>query len=260
MRVPANATASCDSAPRRAPPVMNSVRRWTAEAAAVEARLGWGDRATVRQALLASPLVAVMRPRGSSGPERREGDGCLGCHVSIAKPGFEQYPAPFRTHSKLASYVGAAVAASTLARHLRGVSPGRRSRDDVRGGSPFDAPRSDTGGSVRTIPAGSTRRLRRDAARAPCRSRLRGVPRRRALSTWRTGAERRHDHAAARRLLRLPRHARHVADAEARPGPAAHRCEAHARLGARMARESARDQASDLDARASGAGTAVPGR
>jgi len=79
-----------------------------AQAAAVEARLGFGDRATVRRAVLASPLVAVMRPRGSPGPERREGDGCLGCHVSIAKPGFEQYPAPFRTHSKLASYVGAA--------------------------------------------------------------------------------------------------------------------------------------------------------
>lgn len=79
-----------------------------AQAAAVEASLGWGDGATVRQAVLARPLVAVMRSRGSSGPERREGDGCLGCHVSIAKPGFEQYPAPFRTHSKLASYVGAA--------------------------------------------------------------------------------------------------------------------------------------------------------
>jgi cbb3-type cytochrome oxidase cytochrome c subunit len=79
-----------------------------AEAAALEAQVGWGDRTAVRQAVLASPLVRLTRSRDSSVRQRRESDGCLACHVSIAQPGFEKYPAPFRTHSTLASYVGAA--------------------------------------------------------------------------------------------------------------------------------------------------------
>ncbi|HUR34680.1 MAG TPA: c-type cytochrome [Vicinamibacterales bacterium] len=83
-----------------------------AEAAAIEAGLGWNDRAAVRAAVLAAPLVDLARstpdPAGVVPTSSPNGSGCIACHVAIATAGFENYPAPFRTHPALASYVGAA--------------------------------------------------------------------------------------------------------------------------------------------------------
>jgi cbb3-type cytochrome oxidase cytochrome c subunit len=80
------------------------------EAATLESRLEWGDAVTVRGAVLATPLVTLSRSTTVEGPVTAyssDGNGCLACHVSVATPGFESYPIPFRTHPKLASYVGA---------------------------------------------------------------------------------------------------------------------------------------------------------
>lgn len=92
-----------------------------AEASAIERRLGWDDRATVRAAVLAQPLIPVLSrlSRGDgpaangsgivlSRPRPSGGNGCLNCHLTIDVPGYESYPAPFRTHSRLTHYVGAA--------------------------------------------------------------------------------------------------------------------------------------------------------
>jgi mono/diheme cytochrome c family protein len=83
-----------------------------AEAAAIETRLGWSDRDVVRAAVLRAPLVSAFRsapvPRDVVPTSSANADGCIACHVSIATPGFENYPAPYRTHPHLSSYVGAA--------------------------------------------------------------------------------------------------------------------------------------------------------
>lgn len=83
----------------------------TTEAAALESRVGWGDVAAVRGAVAGAPLLTVLRTTALDGfPEARpdRGTGCQACHVGIATPGLETYPAPFRTHPKFANYVGAA--------------------------------------------------------------------------------------------------------------------------------------------------------
>jgi mono/diheme cytochrome c family protein len=88
-----------------------------AEAVAVEARLGWGDRAAVRSAVLSQPLIRLMpagggvaRGSGETGTilsgRRGGGNGCQGCHLTVDTPGYEAYPTPFRTHPKLSFYVG----------------------------------------------------------------------------------------------------------------------------------------------------------
>ncbi len=80
------------------------------EAAALETRLAWGDSTTVRAAVSASPLLTVLRSPAAEGVApvySAEASGCVSCHVSVATPGFEKYPAPFRTHPNLLAYVGA---------------------------------------------------------------------------------------------------------------------------------------------------------
>ncbi|MFN7916817.1 MAG: c-type cytochrome [Vicinamibacterales bacterium] len=82
-----------------------------AEAAALAEGIGWGDTSVVRAALRDTPMVPVSRTTTLEGvpdarPER--GTGCQACHIGIATPGLEKYPAPFRTHPMFASYVGAA--------------------------------------------------------------------------------------------------------------------------------------------------------
>lgn len=82
-----------------------------AEADALDAHLAWGDRGTVRTALLSSPWVPVSRRtelKAFPAPNPDGGQGCLACHLSITTPGHEKYPAPFRTHPRFANYVGAA--------------------------------------------------------------------------------------------------------------------------------------------------------
>jgi mono/diheme cytochrome c family protein len=91
-----------------------------AEASAIEDRLGWSDGASVRAAVLSQPLIAIAARLGNTGgsstatagivasrPRAGAGNGCLSCHLTIDVPGYETYPAPFRTHPKLAHYVGA---------------------------------------------------------------------------------------------------------------------------------------------------------
>lgn len=83
---------------------------FVAEAAALETSLAWGDDARVREAVLTGPLVSVTRASrvpGFPDASAERGTGCQSCHVAIAAPGYEAYPAPFRTHSQLTSYVGA---------------------------------------------------------------------------------------------------------------------------------------------------------
>ncbi|MEQ1909553.1 MAG: c-type cytochrome [Vicinamibacterales bacterium] len=99
-----------------------------AEASTVEAGLAWGNRATVRAAVLAEPLVAFRRPAeapavpgapanvtpqvGANGapttasPPAIDPSGCVACHLTVRAPGYEAYPSPFRTHPNLAAYVG----------------------------------------------------------------------------------------------------------------------------------------------------------
>jgi mono/diheme cytochrome c family protein len=82
-----------------------------AAAAAIQARLGWGDAASVRAIVHARPLVGLAKPAAPQGVMPvfvTEGNGCAACHLAIATPGFETYPAPFRTHPNLPLYVGAA--------------------------------------------------------------------------------------------------------------------------------------------------------
>lgn len=82
-----------------------------AEAAALETTLAWGDAGVVRTAVRSGPLVPVLRSERVDGfpdPNPERGGACLGCHVSVASSGYEQYPAPFRTHPAFANYVGAA--------------------------------------------------------------------------------------------------------------------------------------------------------
>jgi mono/diheme cytochrome c family protein len=88
------------------------------EATRLEARLGWGDRSTVRAAVLAAPMiqfsrVAVMsreqpvRVADATSADKSSSGGCVACHQTIATPGYEAYPPPFRTHPRLSAYVGA---------------------------------------------------------------------------------------------------------------------------------------------------------
>ena len=95
-----------------------------AEASTVEAGLAWGNRATVRAAVLAEPLIALRRPvdvvalagapaniappvdaSGATPPSIDE-RGCVTCHLTVREPGYEGYPSPFKTHSNLAAFVG----------------------------------------------------------------------------------------------------------------------------------------------------------
>jgi cbb3-type cytochrome oxidase cytochrome c subunit len=81
------------------------------EAAAIEARLGWGDASVVRAAVLARPIVALFRSTSLDGiapAAPLNGNACTDCHVAIAAAGYEGYPAPLRTHPSLTAYVGAA--------------------------------------------------------------------------------------------------------------------------------------------------------
>jgi mono/diheme cytochrome c family protein len=81
-----------------------------AEAAGIEARIGWGDSDAVRAAVLSEALIPVRRtPRagGAASPSTGRTRGCVACHVTIAAAGYENYPSPFRTHPRLSSYVGA---------------------------------------------------------------------------------------------------------------------------------------------------------
>jgi mono/diheme cytochrome c family protein len=81
-----------------------------AEAGEIEARFGWGDPAVVRAALLTAPLVTMARasmPADITPVFATAANGCAACHLSVATPGFENYPAPFRTHPNLSLYVGA---------------------------------------------------------------------------------------------------------------------------------------------------------
>ena len=76
----------------------------------VIARQGQPSRASERDTVLTTPLVtrpgavavsdlmAVHAPNSS---------GCAACHLSVATTGYEAFPVPIRTHSKLGSYVGA---------------------------------------------------------------------------------------------------------------------------------------------------------
>ena len=82
-----------------------------AEADSVDARLSWGDLASVRAAVLSTPLVMVRRavvPADVVPVFAASAGGCVACHLSVATSGFETYPAPFRTHPNLPGYVGAA--------------------------------------------------------------------------------------------------------------------------------------------------------
>ena len=80
------------------------------EAAAIASPRFWGDAATVRHAVLATPLVtlpgapAVSEVMAVHAPNS---SGCAGCHLSVATTGYEAFPVPLRTHSNLGSYVGA---------------------------------------------------------------------------------------------------------------------------------------------------------
>lgn len=81
-----------------------------AEAASLESSLGWGSQSSVRSVVLATPLIGVRRTTSLAGfppPTPDQGNGCTSCHVSMASPGYEQYPSPFRTHPSFANYVGA---------------------------------------------------------------------------------------------------------------------------------------------------------
>ena len=80
------------------------------QAAALE-QAAWGDAAAVRAIAFDAPLLPYDRSAsipGFAAASTERDNGCLGCHVSIAEPDYGSYPNPFRTHSKLASYVGAA--------------------------------------------------------------------------------------------------------------------------------------------------------
>ena len=91
------------------------------QAANAEAKLAWGDAATVRAAVLRSPLLVFARdtrtatPRAaadpsaeapSADPRATTRSGCRACHLGIDAEGYEDYPQPFRTHPKLSAYVG----------------------------------------------------------------------------------------------------------------------------------------------------------
>jgi cytochrome c2 len=83
---------------------------YEAEASAIDARAGWGNRAMVRAAVLAAPIVnfrRTVRVSGVTPAYAPDGPGCVACHLAIATAGYEKYPAPFRTHPMLASSVGA---------------------------------------------------------------------------------------------------------------------------------------------------------
>ncbi len=82
-----------------------------AQATAIEARLGVANRDVIRTSVYAAPLISLRRRTSLAGFSERtaeQGSGCQSCHVAVASSGFEQYPAPFRTHPRLAAYVGAA--------------------------------------------------------------------------------------------------------------------------------------------------------
>ncbi len=82
-----------------------------AAAAAIARRLGWGEAASVRAVVHERPLLTLAKPAAPQGVLPvfvTEGNGCAACHLAIATPGFESYPAPFRTHPDLPLYVGAA--------------------------------------------------------------------------------------------------------------------------------------------------------
>ena len=79
-------------------------------AAAVESSQLWRDVATVRRAVLSTPLVTFPGPSPVSGVvpvHATNSRGCAACHLSVATAGFETFPEPFRTHSSLKAYVGA---------------------------------------------------------------------------------------------------------------------------------------------------------
>lgn len=70
----------------------------------------WSDRAGVRDAVLATPLIPLPGAPPVSGTVAvysARHTGCASCHVAVATPGFERFPEPFRTHVQLSSYVGA---------------------------------------------------------------------------------------------------------------------------------------------------------
>ncbi|MFN7984181.1 MAG: c-type cytochrome [Vicinamibacterales bacterium] len=91
---------------------------YTAQATALASGLEWGDRATVRAAVLATPLVSVRRAPGpdsvatatAADTVTPASSGCVSCHVTIATRGFESYPSPFRTHPRIETYLDAASA------------------------------------------------------------------------------------------------------------------------------------------------------
>ncbi|MEQ1909554.1 MAG: c-type cytochrome [Vicinamibacterales bacterium] len=80
------------------------------QAAVIASRRLWGDAAAVRNAVLSTPLVTLPGAPAVSdlmAVHAPNSSGCAACHLSVATMGFEDFPVPFRTHSKLGSYVGA---------------------------------------------------------------------------------------------------------------------------------------------------------
>lgn len=84
-----------------------------AQASALSAKLAWGDRTTVRAAVLSTALVTVDRSSGLSMPApvgprdsaTASSAGCVSCHLNIGERGFETYPSPFRTHPRLDTFL-----------------------------------------------------------------------------------------------------------------------------------------------------------
>lgn len=83
-----------------------------AQATALASQLSWGDRATVRAAVLSTSLVtlrnaAVPAPSPARDAATAASTGCVSCHLNIGERGFDNYPSPFRTHPNIDTYLDA---------------------------------------------------------------------------------------------------------------------------------------------------------
>lgn len=84
-----------------------------AQARTLSSQLAWGDRTTVRAAVLSTSLVswraAASRPEAAAPRDAAvaASAGCVSCHLNIGAAGFESYPSPFRTHPRLDTYLDA---------------------------------------------------------------------------------------------------------------------------------------------------------